>query len=58
MKRYLWIGLIIVTLIVDWTALDDITTGNELDYLGEWVTLYVSVPILLLSGWKIWKNKL
>ena len=57
MKRYLWIALIIITLIVDWTALDDITTGNESDILSEWVTVYVSVPVLVLSVWKVWKRR-
>ncbi|KKQ36695.1 MAG: hypothetical protein US54_C0058G0002 [Candidatus Roizmanbacteria bacterium GW2011_GWA2_37_7] len=57
MKRYLWIALIIITLIVDWTALDDITTGNESDLLSEWVTVYVSVPVLVLSVWKVWKGR-
>jgi|GEM_PF-4045527 len=56
MKRYLWIILIIITLIVDWAALDNITTGLEPDLLGEWVTLYVSAPVLVLSGWNVWNG--
>lgn len=57
MKRFMWLLLIIITLIVDWSALDDITTGYEPDYLIEWVTLYTSLPVLVLSIWKVGKGQ-
>ena len=37
-------------LAVDWAALDDITTGNEPDFAGEFVALPVSLPILVVLG--------
>jgi len=43
--HYLALGAVLA---VDWAALDDITTGNEPDFVGEFVALAVSVPILLL----------
>jgi len=38
---------------LDWAALDDITTGNEPNYFGEYGILLVSAAIFL---W-LWKKK-
>lgn len=54
MKQAL-IGLIVVLLLaLDWAALNDITTGNEQDYLGEYAVLILSV---LFSGFLILKRR-
>lgn len=45
MKKYLLTIFVIGILILDWLALDDITTGNEPNYVGEWATLFVSSAI-------------
>jgi hypothetical protein len=49
LKRLLVIGL----LLLDWAALDDITTGNEPNYWGEYLTLVVSGVIFL---W-LWRKR-
>jgi len=36
---------IVGLLLLDWAALDDITTGNEPDYIGEYLMLGVSLVI-------------
>ena len=36
---------IILLLVFDWAALDDITTGNEPDYFGEYTVLAGSLII-------------
>lgn len=36
---------LIVVLFLDFAALDDITTGNETNYVGEYGTLAVSIII-------------
>lgn len=35
-------------LIMDWAALDDITTGKESNYLGEYIVLFISIPLVLI----------
>ena len=47
MKSMCYIGIGVV-LALDWAALDDITTGNEPDFAGEFVALAISIPILVL----------
>lgn len=47
MKRIILALIILVFLILDWLALDDITIGNELSYLGEYSMLVVSLVIFL-----------
>jgi len=49
LKRLLVVGL----LLLDWVALDDITTGNEPNYMGEYLTLVVSGVIFL---W-LWRKR-
>lgn len=46
MKKYLLWALIIDLLALDWMALDDITTGNEPSYVGEWIVILLSIPLL------------
>jgi hypothetical protein len=35
------------TFLLDWAALDDITTGNEPNYYGEYVILALSVLVFV-----------
>lgn len=52
------ITAILILLVLDWAALNDITTGNEPDYSGEYFVLAVSVLIfgslifLYIKKWK------
>ena len=39
---FAWLG---VLALLDFAALDDITTGNEPNFTTEWVMLLISVPI-------------
>ena len=57
MKKLLAIILVVVVLALDWAALDDITTGLESDYLGEYAVLGVSLLFLLLLGWVVLRNR-
>ncbi len=51
MKRFLvWI-CILVLLLLDWAALDDITTGNEPDYYGEYAVLVISAVVYGVLGY-------
>jgi hypothetical protein len=43
-------------LVLDWLALDDITTGNESSLLGEYVILAISIPLFIILGY-IWKSE-
>ena len=45
-KALIIIGIIIV-LLLDFAALDDITTGQEPDFIGEYAVLVVSIPLIL-----------
>ena len=49
LKRLLVVGL----LLLDWAALDDITTGNEPNYMGEYLVLVMSGVIFL---W-LWRKR-
>jgi len=52
-KNY-WITMAVLGLLgLDWAALNDITTGNEPNYFGEYGILLVSAAIFL---W-LWKKK-
>lgn len=42
MKRYILILTAVILLILDWLALDDITTGSEPNYYGECAILFLS----------------
>jgi len=44
-KKILLISVVIILLVLDWFALDDITTGNEPNYYGEYAILFVSVIV-------------
>lgn len=44
-----------ILLVLDWAALDDIMTGNEPDYFGEYSVLFAS---LILFGIMIYKRNL
>jgi len=48
MKKFTITLIIILILLLDFAALDDITTGNELNYTGEFLTLVFSLPLLYL----------
>lgn len=57
MKKFLLIGLIVIFLLLDWAALDDITTGNEPSFFGEYLMLTVSIPVLVFSGYLLYHGK-
>ena len=40
----IWFFLVVLALL-DWAALDDITTGREPNFVLEWAMLLISVPI-------------
>lgn len=48
MRRFLIAKIsIILLLMLDWAALDDITTGNEPDYFKEYAILFFSVAVFI-----------
>lgn len=51
MKRALIVILLFALLALDWAALDDITTGNEPDYYGEYAILLGSIVVFAAIGW-------
>lgn len=56
MKRYILILTAVILLILDWLALDDITTGNEPNYFGEYGILFVSLIFFVYVGLTIFRN--
>jgi hypothetical protein len=57
MKKFVGLMLVILFLLLDYAALDDITTGNEPNFYGEYAFLLASVPLLILvSKWAFGKN--
>ncbi|HEY5600497.1 MAG TPA: hypothetical protein VIK81_00230 [Patescibacteria group bacterium] len=56
--RYLASTLIIFLLILDLLALDDITTGNEPEFFGEYFILAISVLVFLALGIFFFKKKI
>jgi len=48
-KAWFW-PLIVTLLALDWAALDDITTGQEPNYTGEYAMLIISVIIFVFLG--------
>lgn len=48
MRKFLLIISFVVLILLDWAALDDITTGNEPSFVGEYAILIISVPLLIL----------
>ncbi len=55
-KLLLWV-IAIIFLILDWAALDDITTGNESNYYMEYATLLSSLVFFSLLCYKIFYKK-
>lgn len=45
MKKYGWVLIVVMLLMLDWAALDDITTGTEPDFYGEYAILIISVVV-------------
>ena len=56
MAKKLSIGIAVIVLVLDWLALDDITTGNESNLFGEYAILAASVPALLFVGYVPFKK--
>ncbi len=54
MKKWLTRLVVVGLLILDWLALDDITTGDEPNFVGEWLVIWLS---LIVFGWLIWHKK-
>lgn len=48
MKRIFLLAAFVGLLLLGWAALDDITTGNEPSFVGEYVILINSMPLLIL----------
>lgn len=57
MKKVLLWGIILVFLALDWAALDDITTGKEPDFTGEYLILLVSAVFFGFLLWKRFRRK-
>ena len=57
MKKFLFGISIFVILALDWAALDDITTGIEPNYTGEYVILILSLFIFALMGYNFYKRR-
>lgn len=49
MRKILFIGFVIVVLLLDFAALDDITTGSEPSFFGEYLMLIGSLPFLVIA---------
>ena len=43
MKRALIVAISVALLLLCWAALDDITTGNQPDYVLEWMCVWLTV---------------
>lgn len=54
-KKGLIKAIVIGLLVLDWLALDDITTGNEPNYYGEYGILLFSLVVFLGLIW--WKRR-
>lgn len=52
MRKKLIQLFIVIMLLLDFAALDDITTGHEPDYLGEYAILIISAVIFFYIGYK------
>jgi len=57
MKKFLFGISIFVILALDWAALDDITTGIEPNYTGEYLILILSLFIFALMGYNFYKRR-
>ena len=47
MRRWMKLVFILLVLALIWAALDDITTGNETNYVGEWMVVAAGAATLL-----------
>ncbi|MBI4539917.1 MAG: hypothetical protein HY704_10465 [Gemmatimonadetes bacterium] len=56
MRRGLIAVSVLLVLLLDWAALDDITTGNEPGYALEYLMVVVSLPLLGLLWWLWWRS--
>jgi len=57
MKKFLFGISIFVILALDWAALDDITTGIEPNYTGEYLILILSLLIFGFMEYYFYKRK-
>lgn len=57
MKKRVIVGLIVLALLLDWAALDDITTGNEPSVIGEYLILLLSIPFIGFLLWRYPRKK-
>ena len=57
MKKVLVWGIVLSMLVLDWAALDDITTGNEPNYFLEYTILFISLLIFGLAGFITLKKR-
>ncbi len=57
LRKWWLVLLMVMMLLLDWAALDDITTGNEPNYIGEYGVLVVSGLVMAYLVWKWWKGK-
>ncbi len=56
--HYLITFISFLILALDWTALDDITTGNEPDYNGEYLVVAISAVFFIgVVGWLLRRRK-
>ena len=55
-RGLVWLGIVALVLL-NWAALDDITTGNEPNFIVEYTV--VSGSVLLLAAWVAlrWRRK-
>ncbi|RJR27865.1 hypothetical protein C4561_01085 [candidate division WWE3 bacterium] len=57
LKKILSFVLIVLLLLLDYAALDDITTGNEINYYLEYLILLASFSIFAIMIYKFFKDK-
>lgn len=46
MKKFIFIITLILFLLLDWAALDDITTGHDPSIILEYLIVLISIPVL------------
>ncbi|MBI4058077.1 hypothetical protein HY405_02060 [Candidatus Microgenomates bacterium] len=51
MKIFFLTGIVLILLVLDWAASDDITTGNEPSFLGEYFIVVFNIPLFLVAGY-------
>ena len=56
-KKLLISALLLILILFDYAALDDITTGNEINYYLEYSILVASAAIFLILIFKFYKNR-